>query len=56
MPKSDDSFNSAEYTPVARRIELFYGAYPSGRIITNLVSCEKGRAIVGASVFRDAVA
>ena len=34
MPKTDDSFDPRDYTPVAERITRFYTQHPSGRIIT----------------------
>ena len=38
MPKGDASFNPADYALVADRITSFYERYPTGRIITKLVS------------------
>lgn len=38
MPKVDAGFNSAEYALVADRITNFYERYPTGRIVTELVS------------------
>ncbi len=38
MPKTDTSFNPAEYALVADRITCFYERYPTGRIVTELVS------------------
>jgi len=53
MPKATTTFNPAEYTTVAERIDLFYAAYPNGQIHTRLVSYQDGRVIVEASVFRE---
>jgi len=38
MPKSDASFDPAEYALVAERIAQFYERHPMGRIVTHLVS------------------
>ena len=38
MPKTDLNFNPDDYAPVADRIRLFYDRYPTGRILTHLVS------------------
>ena len=54
MPKSDLQLHSGEYAPVADRITLFYRAFPTGRIVSELLSHEGGRMIVKALVFRDA--
>ena len=38
MPKTGERFDPAGYAPVADRIALFWGAYPAGRIVTELHS------------------
>jgi hypothetical protein len=38
MPKADGTFNPADYAPVADRITSFYDRYPTGRIVTKLLS------------------
>jgi len=40
MPKATPPFDLESYTPVAERIRRFYERYPSGRIVTELVSRE----------------
>ncbi|HWE43238.1 MAG TPA: hypothetical protein VG432_12065 [Gemmatimonadaceae bacterium] len=40
MPKATPTFDLESYTPVAERIRRFYERYPSGRIVTELVSRE----------------
>ena len=46
MPKSDDGFNPADYAPVAARVTRFYERYPTGRIVTELVSrTERGDGV-----------
>ena len=52
MPKSDLTFSSDHYTPVAERIRLFYELFPSGRIITRLVARTERDVVVRAAVFR----
>ncbi|HKN68026.1 MAG TPA: hypothetical protein VJW73_17195 [Gemmatimonadaceae bacterium] len=58
MPKTTSSLDLSTYTPVAERIRRFYERYPSGRIVTELVSSEirDGATIVTfrALAFRDA--
>lgn len=49
MPKS--FFNPADYALVADRITEFYDRYPTGRIITNLVSREQ-ETVFRAEVYR----
>ena len=53
MPKSDSSFTSDGYAPVADRITLFYRQYPTGRINTELVSRDGGEVTFKALVFRE---
>ena len=54
VPKSDSGFSSDSYAPVADRIQLFYERFPSGRVITELVSRRDGEIVFKASVYRDA--
>lgn len=54
MPKSDHSFDPSLYATVAQRITLFYREFPSGRIITELVSREGGTITFRALAFRAA--
>ena len=51
MPKSSLFFNPADYALVASRITLFYERYPTGRIITELVSRDRD-VLFKASVYR----
>lgn len=53
MSKSSLLFNPAEYALVANRITLFYERYPTGRIVTELVSRDRD-VLFKASVFRSA--
>ena len=52
MPKYELVLNAGEYAPVADRITLFYTRYPSGRILTRLVSQTEREITVQAYVFR----
>ena len=52
MPKHELSFDVGEYAPVADRITLFYARFPTGRIITRLVSRTEHEITVQAFVFR----
>jgi hypothetical protein len=54
MPKSDSTFTNDSYAPVADRIRLFYDRFPSGRVITELVSRQDREIVFKASVYRDA--
>ena len=54
MPKTDESFDPEQYAPVAERVTLFYASYPTGRILTELVSESEGRIVFKAIVFRSA--
>lgn len=49
-----DGFDPAAYAPVAERISLFYGAFPRGRIITELVSRTERDVVFRALVYRQA--
>ena len=52
MPKSELDYRDSEYAPVARRIALFYGRHPDGRIITELVSRSENEITFRALVYR----
>jgi hypothetical protein len=52
VPKSDLSFNPAEYALVSERIALFYERYPLGRIVTELVSRTEEEVTFRAAVYR----
>ena len=54
MPKSDEFFDPSTYATVAERLTKFYGKFPGGRVITELVSRERGVIIFRAQVFRSA--
>src|SRR5919206_4446029 len=54
MAKGDLGFDGGEYAPVAQRITLFYARYPTGRIITKLVSRSGREVIFQALVYRAA--
>jgi hypothetical protein len=53
MPKTDAQFDPTLYATVADRIQLFYERYPSGRIVTELVSRQDGETVFRALAFRD---
>lgn len=54
MPKSSFlPFNPAKYALVADRITLFYEQYPTGRILTRLISRDRD-VVFRASVYRSA--
>ena len=52
MPKHELVFDAGEYAPVADRITLFYARYPTGRILTRLISRTRFEITVQAFVFR----
>ena len=52
MPKYELVLNAGDYAPVADRITLFYARYPSGRILTRLLSQTEREITVQAYVFR----
>src|SRR5918997_6025427 len=54
MPKSDLALVSADYTPVAERVRMFYEIYPRGQICTHLVRCDDREVVVKAAVYRSA--
>lgn len=51
MPKTSLSFNPSEYALVASRITLFYERYPTGRIVTELISRDRD-VVFKASAYR----
>jgi hypothetical protein len=51
--KFGSDFDPARYAPVAERITHFYSAYPSGRIVTELISRAGGEVVFRASVYRE---
>jgi hypothetical protein len=52
VPKHELLFDVGEYAPVADRITLFYARFPTGRIITRLVSRTADEITVQALVYR----
>jgi hypothetical protein len=52
MPKYEVISGGGDYAPVADRITLFYARYPTGRILTRLVSRSEHEITVQAYVFR----
>ena len=52
MPKSELVYDVGEYAPVADRITMFYARYPTGRILTRLLSRTRYEITVQAFVFR----
>src|SRR6476659_7230860 len=52
VPKHELLFDVGEYAPVADRITLFYARFPTGRIITRLISRTRFEITVQAFVFR----
>ena len=52
MPKHELLFDVGEYAPVADRITLFYARFPTGRIVTRLISRTEHEITVQAFVFR----
>lgn len=53
MPKIDARFDPAVYAPVADRLALFWAAFPTGRIDTQLHARTDREVIFVARVFRD---
>jgi hypothetical protein len=51
-PKTSAQFDPAYYAPVADRITLFFKAYPTGRIVTELVSRTERDVVFKALVYR----
>jgi hypothetical protein len=52
MPKYEVVSGGGEYAPVADRITLFYARYPTGRILTRLVSRTEHEITVQAFIYR----
>ena len=52
MPKYELVLDAGEYAPVADRIRLFYARYPTGRILTRLISRTRYEITVQAFVYR----
>ena len=52
MPKYELVTDAGDYAPVADRITLFYARYPTGRILTRLLSRTEHEITVQAFVFR----
>ena len=52
MPKTDASFDPADYAPVAERIATFWERYPTGRIVTRLVKESERQVLFEARVYR----
>jgi len=52
VPKHELVLDAGEYAPVADRITLFYARYPTGRILTRLISRTRYEITVQAFVFR----
>jgi hypothetical protein len=50
--KSGSDFDATRYATVAERITSFYSAFPSGRIVTELVSRSEREVVFRASVYR----
>jgi hypothetical protein len=54
MPKTPPELSLEHYAPVADRLTLFYARYPTGRVVTQLVSRDELEIVFKASVFRSA--
>ena len=52
MPKYEVVSGGGEYAPVADRITLFYARFPTGRILTRLVSRTEHEITVQAYIYR----
>jgi hypothetical protein len=52
VPKSDLLYDVGEYAPVADRITMFYARFPTGRILTRIISRTRYEITVQAFVFR----
>jgi len=52
VPKHDLVLHAGDYAPVADRITLFYQRFPTGRILTRLISRTRFEITVQAFVFR----
>jgi hypothetical protein len=53
MPKTRSSSDFSDYAPVADRIALFWEKHPEGRILTDLISREKGEITFCARIYRN---
>ena len=54
MPKTDHTFDPAEYAPVAERITRFYALHPGGRIVTRALRVSERIVLFRAAVYRGA--
>jgi hypothetical protein len=52
MPKTDPTIYLEDYAPVAERIALFYARFPTGRIVTELVTHSDTQVVFKALVYR----
>ena len=52
MPKTTLAWNPDDYVPVRERVDAFRATYPTGRIVTEMISESNGRAIFRAFVYR----
>jgi hypothetical protein len=52
MPKTTLAWNPDEYSPVRERVDAFRSAYPSGRIVTEMVRRTRARVTFRALVYR----
>jgi hypothetical protein len=53
MPKTHGTTDLAAYALVADRITLFHETYPSGQILTDLISRENGEITFRARIYRE---
>lgn len=52
MPKTTTTTDLRDYALVAERIAMFYAAFPSGQIVTEILSRDERETVVRASVYR----
>src|SRR5215217_170473 len=52
MPKITQAWNPDTYSPVRERVDAFRSAYPSGRIVTEMVRQSRTRVTFRALVYR----
>ena len=52
MPKTTSTTDLRDYALVAERISMFYEAFPSGQIVTEIIARDKWETVVRASVYR----
>ena len=52
MPKTPPDWNPADYATVRERVEELRAAFPTARIVTELVSRAEGRVTFCASIYR----